>query len=310
MRYPNMDEFMRAMTDPVGYVEAHGGVGGFAGRQLMPSSAPLPSGGVRLTPAPMTPLPGLMSPVPGTLTAGMAGGPTPTTLSAAAGQVQPSKSKTPFVIAAVAVVALAGGGIFMAMKKKGGDETVAANDTPPDKGSETVVTMNKGSETAVTPPDKGSAGAIVTPPDKGSAAVTPPDKGSAAVTPPNTGSATPPNGAGSAHEVTVNKGSAAVEAQTASLTINSVPSGADIYINGKLIPDKKTPATLTLPRGDYKVIVKAKGFAEFHKAVSLKSDTLSLDAPLKAASGGTTGKGTGNKGSGSKACDTCLERPD
>ena len=26
MRYPTMDEFMRAMTDPVGYVEAHGGV--------------------------------------------------------------------------------------------------------------------------------------------------------------------------------------------------------------------------------------------------------------------------------------------
>ena len=29
MRYPTMDEFMRAMADPVGYVEAHGGVGGF-----------------------------------------------------------------------------------------------------------------------------------------------------------------------------------------------------------------------------------------------------------------------------------------
>src|SRR5574338_321645 len=68
MRYPNMDEFMRAMSDPVGYVEAHGGVGGFLGKQLMPSSAPLPP--VRLTPAPMTPVPGL-TPAPGSLTAGM-----------------------------------------------------------------------------------------------------------------------------------------------------------------------------------------------------------------------------------------------
>src|SRR5689334_5454072 len=37
MRYPRMDEFMRAMSDPVGYVEANGGVGGFLQRQLMPS---------------------------------------------------------------------------------------------------------------------------------------------------------------------------------------------------------------------------------------------------------------------------------
>ena len=42
MRYPTMDEFIRAMADPVGYVEAHGGVDGFRQRQLMPSTAPLP----------------------------------------------------------------------------------------------------------------------------------------------------------------------------------------------------------------------------------------------------------------------------
>jgi len=29
MRYPTMEEFMRAMSDPVGFVEAHGGVTGF-----------------------------------------------------------------------------------------------------------------------------------------------------------------------------------------------------------------------------------------------------------------------------------------
>jgi serine/threonine-protein kinase len=36
---PTMDEMMRAMADPVGYVEAHGGIVGFGQRQLMPSTA-------------------------------------------------------------------------------------------------------------------------------------------------------------------------------------------------------------------------------------------------------------------------------
>ena len=54
MRYPTMDEFIRAMADPVGYVESHGGVQGFLQRQLTPSTAPLPS---RLTPSPLTPYP-------------------------------------------------------------------------------------------------------------------------------------------------------------------------------------------------------------------------------------------------------------
>ena len=32
MRYPTMDEIIRAMADPVGYVEAHGGGQGFLQR--------------------------------------------------------------------------------------------------------------------------------------------------------------------------------------------------------------------------------------------------------------------------------------
>jgi eukaryotic-like serine/threonine-protein kinase len=309
MRYPNMDEFMRAMTDPVGYVEAHGGVGGFAGRQLMPSTAPLPSGGVRLTPGPFTPVPGqLHSPIPGMLTAGMAGGPTPTTLSAAAGQVQPSKSKTPFFIAAGLVVVLAGGAIAFLSSKK--SSNTVADQPDPDTGSEKVVNLETGSATKPPdpPPNTGSA----TQTTNGSAAgtVTPPNTGSAAVTPPNTGSATVPNnGKGSATEVTINKGSAAVEAQTASLTLTSVPDGSDIYINGKLLPGKKTPTTLTLPKGDYKISLTKKGFAEFKTKISLKSDAQTVDATLKAGGGGPAIKNTG-KGSGSKQCDTCLERPD
>ncbi|MBA3822197.1 MAG: serine/threonine protein kinase, partial [Deltaproteobacteria bacterium] len=78
LRYPTMDEMMHAMSDPVGYVEAHGGIMGFKHQQLVPSNAPLPP--IRLTPPPM------MTPVPGQLTPyGLqAQPPVPTTLGAAA----------------------------------------------------------------------------------------------------------------------------------------------------------------------------------------------------------------------------------
>src|SRR6185503_5296329 len=106
MRYPTMDEMIRALADPVGYVEANGGVQGFLARQLTPSSAPLPP--ARLTPTPLTPMPiqpgttGVYnSPVPGSLAA-----PSPTTLSGGAGQaVGGQRSKTGFVIAGAVVVA-------------------------------------------------------------------------------------------------------------------------------------------------------------------------------------------------------------
>jgi len=95
MRYPTMDEFMRAMADPVGYVESHGGVGGFMQWQLMPSSAPLPN--IRLTPAPFTP-------VPGSMYANPTGQPTPVPM---VGTLPPTKSRAGFIIAALIVVTAA-----------------------------------------------------------------------------------------------------------------------------------------------------------------------------------------------------------
>src|SRR5678815_5140593 len=57
MRFPTTDEFIRAMSDPVGYVESNGGVSGFLARQLMPSTAPVPHT-IRVTPGSVTPVPG------------------------------------------------------------------------------------------------------------------------------------------------------------------------------------------------------------------------------------------------------------
>jgi hypothetical protein len=123
----------------------------------------------------------------------------------------------------------------------------------------------------------------------------PENKGSAAV-PENKGSAAVPENKGSATEmVTV----------TGALTVNSNPPGADIYINSKST-GKKTPATLTLPRADYKITLRMKGFDDFRKTVSLKQDAVTFDAPLKKA----TATGKGSASGTSKQCDTCLERPD
>jgi eukaryotic-like serine/threonine-protein kinase len=60
LRYPTMEDMMRALADPVGYVEANGGLHGFARQVLTPSNGPI-SIGPRL-PA-MTPYPGALTPV-------------------------------------------------------------------------------------------------------------------------------------------------------------------------------------------------------------------------------------------------------
>ena len=310
MRFPNMDEFTRAMADPVGYVEAHGGVIGFSQRQLMPSNAPLPP----VRPGPMSPVPG-MTPPPGSLTAGMmtpAPGmvtPSPTTLSAAAGQMQPSRSKTPFVIAAAAVVVVAVVGVVLLMNKGGGEDAAKQ----PDNGSNTLA--DKGSQEATPTPDpqpqpdtNGSAagsaiaGSAVAGDTHGSAAATGDTKGSAAVA--EQGSATTQE----AKDVVA----------LSAVTISSTPPGAEILINGTAI-GKKTPATLNLPMGkDVTVRLKLSGHVEYKKAIVVDEDKISLDAALVKRSSSSsssatkntgTGKGSG-KGSGQKTCDTCLERPD
>jgi serine/threonine protein kinase len=59
LRFPMMDEMIRAMLDPVGYVEAHGGIAGFGQRRLMPSNALTPSLGLPPRPRPR-PMPGVL----------------------------------------------------------------------------------------------------------------------------------------------------------------------------------------------------------------------------------------------------------
>ncbi|HEV7558247.1 MAG TPA: serine/threonine-protein kinase [Kofleriaceae bacterium] len=167
LRYPNMDEMIRAMADPVGYVEANGGIGTFAQRQLMPSSAPLPS--IKMTPAPLTPPPGTLQGLQGLST------PAPTTLGGATGEVHRRTSKVPFVVAGLLIVT--GATIAIAVVASGKSvEPVATDPAGSNKlttGSDTtkVVTPPVGSD-KVTPPvgsDKVGVGS-----DEGSAVRTAP----------------------------------------------------------------------------------------------------------------------------------------
>jgi serine/threonine-protein kinase len=286
LRYPTMDELIRAMSDPVGYVESHGGLGGFLQIQLMPSAAPLPP--IRLTPAPMTgitPIPGLLSPVPGSLTA-----PSPTTLSAAAGQqVAGGRSKTGFIIAGAAVVAIAGGAIFLLANKK---SSGAADDT---KGSDnTVVSMNNGSATTTH---------VTAPPPVIDAAVVPPPPVIDAAVPASTGSA----GSGAGSDMTV-KPPAKVK-----LTITSTPEGAEIYFSGVdqhvktnmtiELPRAKVPAVITLKLHGYQDVaikdLKAETGDQLTRAVKLVRVSVPSHTPSGHGSAAPT-----------RTCEDCLERPE
>ena len=303
MRYPTMDEMIRAMADPVGYVEAHGGVGGFLARQLTPSTAPLPN--TRFTPAPLTPLPGMQlhSPVPGTL-----GGvtPSPTTLSAASGQVSGGRSKAGFVIAGVLVVGAAAAGVVLVLNSGGKKDSGGTG-----SGSENVVSMGTGSGSADSGSAEvhgGSAGSAMTVEHgtgSGSAVVA---VGSGA----GSGSATVEHGTGSG-----SAGSAAVPEPIASLQINSNPEGASIYVNN-VDSGKKTYSIIQLPRSKKSatITLRLKGYDDVVlKDIALDSDEITKSATLKKTvvrvPGGGHGSGHGSgKGSGTKHCDTCLERPD
>jgi hypothetical protein len=249
----------------------------------MPSAAPLPP--IRLTPAPMTgvtPIPGLLSPVPGTLTA-----PSPTTLSAATGQqVAGGRSKTGFIIAGAAVVAIAGGAIVLLASKKSGGTT---DDS---KAGSNVVSMSTGSAetTHVTAPP---------PPPMIDAAVAPPPIDAAAV-PATTGSA-----AGS--DMTV-KPPVKVK-----LTITSTPEGAEIYFSG-VDQHAKTNTTLEVERGKVPALITLKlhGYqdAAIKDLASATGDELTRAVKLvKVSVPVHTPSGHGSAAP-AHSCEDCLERPE
>ncbi len=143
LRYPSMDEMMRAMADPVAYVEARGGVSSFLTRPLSESRTPLP--GRLLTPSASWSGSGAHAlhgtPSPGRLSAAEL----PTTIDLAAVQPEPPRSRVGFVIATLLIVAAAGAGLAIVLS--GRDDGAAeseeappetANDPPPRPVSEPI----------------------------------------------------------------------------------------------------------------------------------------------------------------------------
>jgi hypothetical protein len=296
-RYPTMDEMMRAMADPVGYVEGHGGMAGFRQAMLMPSDQPMPQGGVRLTPSPMSPL----TPVPGSISAIAAPG-SPTTLGAAAGQVggAPGSGKKIgiFVGIGVAVAAIAAAVFLLAGGGGGGkkdettdNDTVAANadddstDTTKPDTTKPDTTKPDTTKPDTTKPDTTNPDTVkpdTTKPDTTNPDTTKPDTTNPDTTKPDT---TKPDVTPVKEQVTI--------------TIDSSPSGAMVFVGNEKEPRGKTPYTFKADKGSGDLDVKL--YAKRYKWEKRKVPTTSnqtLDIPLekekKSGGGGSHGSGGGD----------------
>ena len=297
LRYPTMDDFMRAMADPVGFVEAHGGIQSFMNVQLMPSSAPLPP--IRMTPAPTSHLTAT-TPVPGHLTPYGIHSPIPTATGHTGQQVAPggsSKKTALFAAAGVVIVAAIAAVTFVILKK---DAPAATDDTPEVASGSAAGTAAGTNEMTV---DRGSGSQIAA---VGSSTPPPPD---AAPEPPPP----PPK-------------------THVKLTFETDPAGAEIFINGVQVetPDGKpvlTPAPFELPlsKKPVKITLRKKGYEEIEERnFSIADDvkkTFPDFKPRRTSSRGDRGDKTGKTGTGTgqqktgtgntgSTNDTTLMRPD
>jgi eukaryotic-like serine/threonine-protein kinase len=304
-RFPTMEEFMRAMADPVGYIEATGGIAGFTQRRLNPSNAPIPPIS-RLTPSPlihMTPAPGTLSPASGMHAK-------PTTLGGAAGEVQGGAGRRIGLIAAV-VLLLVGGGTAAYLATRG-PATKAAGGSG--DGSQIALGSGSGSDGSATIPDLGSG----TTDGSGSGAT----DGSALGTGSGSGStdgsgsgATTGTGSGSGSGADVGSGSAKEtipERKTIKLEITTSPAGAIVYLDGKKLG--VAPGPFDVPRVDGKrgkLEIKYPGYKSVDQKIALDQGFAGRFTLKKKSSGGNnTGGGKGSNTGGQGSGDDLLNPDD
>jgi hypothetical protein len=65
----------------------------------------------------------------------------------------------------------------------------------------------------------------------------------------------------------------------ASVSIESIPSNADIEIDGAFAGN--TPSTISVASGPHQIAVKKKGFADWSKPLSVTGGTIHLNAELE-----------------------------
>ncbi len=244
-RFSDMDQFMRALQDPVGYVEAHGGLDHFL--SYSHSFVQFQHGGLYTGPAPSTPFPihgdhgdvahaRLTTPMPGGVQVGLHTpmphlGPTsiagksqdgraqqapPLYLTPPPGELRHGIGASRIALVAVAAIAV-GVAAFFGYRALAGPQTRTARPAP----------------VAPTPP----AGQGETPPTAG--------KGETA-----DGTRTPPPKVDPI-------------AEKVSVTVESKPPGAKVFVAGEEAPGV-TPMTVELERGEtpVQIVVKADGMAD------------------------------------------------
>lgn len=273
LRYPTMDEMMRAMTDPVGYVEAHGGVVGFGQRQLTPSTAPIPQSTVRLTPPPF------LTPVPGTLTPGVT--PVPTTLGGAAGEVGSGGGRKGFLVLGATVVLAAVVAIVVVVASKGSSQPATGEGS----GSQVAAVTHDAAAGASTPPPVAADAAAREPTIPVDAAPPPP----------------PPIDAA---ELTVAPDAPAAPA-TASITLVTRPAGAKVIVDGVQLKTR-TPVPFELPRGAKpKIVIRMSGYEDVTVPLDEVTSNFQSDYTLKKSRTNPTPQRPPGRGS-AKGNDTGL----
>ncbi len=306
MRYPTMEDMMRALADPVGYVEANGGLGGFARQVLTPAQGPVSV--VTKLPQSPTPHPGSLPPVSqvgyhsqlnqpaynsGILVGGAVTGQPPgvsgssTTLGGAAGEAAGGGRKLGVVAAAVIGVALLG--VVIVLLTRGGD----GDEAPPGIAALTA--------------DAAAANAL--PVDASLPVDAPPPIDAPPI------DAAPAAAIDAAPEKTIDAAPALSPMVT--FVVRSEPAGATVKIAGQT---GRTPFIVTLDRALGKVDynIELSGYFARKDKVDLSQNEISLPTyklEKKRGSGGTRPsnggrpKNPGNDKDGSSGGDTDLMRP-
>ena len=255
LRYPTMDEFMRALLDPVAYVESHGGLTMFPQAVLLSQGAMPPT--TRLTPSPLTPLPGSLISL-GSSPAMASVGAVPTTLGGAAGQVPSRGARSgPPIPLIIGGVVLAAGAAVAAMMLTRSSKSDGHRPDP-------QIAAGQGSSGA-------STGGVTTTP-----LTSPADAAPATSLTPDARPRTPID--------------APAAVTSASITIESVPPGALVKVDGM----SYGPAPVMLPNQPrakrLQITLEAKGYESKSTTVIVADDqTVKLELVKKKRGGGGGG---------------------
>ncbi len=284
MRFPTMDEMTKALVDPVGYVEGHGGVANFLRSEIIPTNEPIAPVS-RLTPSPIN----RMTPVPGSVT-------TPTTLGGSAGQIGAGGSSKKGLFIGLGAVAVAGIAVVVVLSMGGSSNSEAQVPEGEVPGSAVATAAAPGTNPA-TASDPGTNPATASDPgtnpatgtDPGTAPATGTDPGTAPATGANPGTATDPG-------PTVPSGA------EVTISVVSDPKGAFVMFGDEDRPRGKTPLTFKVKSSteEVKIAIELPGHTSEERTVKLTGN-VDLEVALKKKSrDGGSSRGGGSRGGGSR----------